>query len=160
MIERIFTTIDEAEKAHRAAASANSSMSAVLTEVMRKLIHPGQTIDLTYDQSKDWDLWLINVKTMRGNDRGSKVFRIESEVTVEANPHAFELSRWSCEASPISSTGKVLSGRSHGADGNRSTVKIVGSIIPMAPMTLEGEAYKKWNVDRLTEVIEKSVRCA
>lgn len=156
MKDTTFQSITEAAMTHKAALIAKDAMNANLTTIMRKLITPGQIIEIGYDQFRELNIWLLDVKTIRGNDRGAKKFRIESEVTVEAQPDSFELARWSCEATPINKLGKAMSGRSHGADGNRDTVKLVGGIMPMAPIHLTGELYRKWCIGMLCEIIEEA----
>jgi len=67
--------------------------------------------------------YLLSMTIMRGNARGTGLFRIEKIRNVELNPNHLHLSRWNCEVTPINEkTGHDMSA----ASGNkRSSTEFV-----------------------------------
>lgn len=127
-----------AETTHRAASDAKDAMAARLAEAARAFIYPGRVVDLR--DFRALEECFVNVKTRRGNDRGTRVFRIESFPRVEVNATHPILSSWRCDATPISEkTGKAMSGSSHGAD-SRDTVEIGAHLVCDPYNDLTGDA--------------------
>lgn len=119
--------LDRIEAADKAYREAKSDLTAVLTRVAERLLPVGAEIDLR--RGRALPEHLIQVRTIRGNDRKSWVFQVASppRVTVDA-PH-YDMASWTCQAIPISEkTGKPMSGATHGAD-SRDTVTITGHFL-------------------------------
>jgi hypothetical protein len=120
-VREIFKT---AKVKRREADETRAVMSAVLLQAMRTLLPEGSI--LTLDQ-RPLPEYLVRVRTMAGNDRGSRTFRVVQVVCVTADPYAPELSRWECEAVPLSEkTGKAMSAATHSS--NRATVRLHGDV--------------------------------
>jgi hypothetical protein len=114
-----------AEAKRREADAARDALSAVMLQAMRKLLPAGTILKL--DQ-RPLPEYLVRVRTMSGNDRGTRTFRVVNVVTVTADATAPELSTWIVEAVPISEkTGKDMSGATHGAN-SRGNVRLHGDI--------------------------------
>ena len=114
---------------------------AQIGALMNRLLKPGMTIQR---KIRGNPYWLQRVTTIRGNDRGTNTFVIVSLVAVAINPSHPELSTWSCEAIPISEkTGKPMDGSSHGADGNKPTVRLTGDIAVDHPTIDMSEIFLK-----------------
>ena len=120
-----------AEAARQAWEDSIALVRGHLTQAMQTLIKPGMVISR---KRKGNPRWLMSVATVGGNDRGTDTFEVVSDVVVEVNDHHIELSRWWCEAIPISEkTGVKMSGAVHGINATRKTVRLVGHI-SMAPL--------------------------
>lgn len=105
-------------------SQSKAQLKEQLETVMCALLPVGSTIRRAQRSGPGW-LW--RVQTMRGNDRGTNTFVIASKPSVEPNTAHPDLSRWSCEAIPVSEkTGNPMSGKSHGPDGKKETVRLVG----------------------------------
>lgn len=73
--------------------------------------------------------YLLNVKVMSGNARGTGLFRIERIRNVELHPNHLDLSRWNCEVTPISEkTGKDMSASPGNKRSNSEFVTLRGYI--------------------------------
>ena len=56
--------------------------------------------------------YMLNVKVIRGTARGTGLFRLERIRSVELNTSHLQLSRWECDATPISEkTGNYMSAK-------------------------------------------------
>lgn len=122
----IATILDEAIRAADVAEAAEVALCEALQTALRTRMPVGLVIDLT--PVRDMAEHLHATKTMKGADRGTKVFRIESAPTVEVNPRHPTHATWTCRATPISErTGKDMRAATHGCD-SRSTVTLKGSI--------------------------------
>lgn len=109
--------LEMAEEAGRAASAAQRRVEEMLARALRAHLKAGMVIDLR--QRKGLPEYLWSTKTMGGNDRGTKVFRIESEPVVDVSLSHIELAHWRCHATPISEkTGKPMSGATHGANSH------------------------------------------
>lgn len=107
--------ITRAEAAHQQAGDLKREVERMLQEALAAYLKPGVFIDL--NRLKGMPEHLRSVKTMAGNDRGTRLFLIESEPRVEVSMGYIELAKWRCKATPISEkTGKPMSGASHGAN--------------------------------------------
>lgn len=113
---------------HDAAMAAKKAMAAVMLRAFQSIMPSGTVLDLRFSRENLPPAHLSRVRTLRGNDRGTKVFRIVNVVSVEADPVHPDLSKWIADAVPISEkTGKDMKGTSHGAD-SRETVRLHGSV--------------------------------
>lgn len=113
---------------HEAAAESKKAMAAVMLRAFQAILPPDTVLDLRFSRENLPPAHLSKVRTMRGNDRGTKLFRIVNVVAVEPDPRYPDLSTWIADAVPISEkTGKDMSGCSHGAD-SRETVRLHGSV--------------------------------
>ncbi|MBK3780428.1 hypothetical protein G3A43_09335 [Paraburkholderia aspalathi] len=114
--------LQDATDKRRAADQARDAMAAVLLRAMQKLLPPGTMLDLKQRRLPEY---LIRVKTMSGNDRGTRKFKVVSVVRVDADPAYPDLSKWVCDAIPVSEkTGKEMSASTHAA--TRDTVRLHG----------------------------------
>lgn len=124
MTENEVKAIFEIASAKREAANeAREQMAAVLLSAMRKLLPPGTLLELN---KRPLPAYLVHVKTMSGSDRGTRTFRVVSVVSVEADATYPDLSKWICDAVPVSEkTGRDMSASTHAA--TRSTVRLHGN---------------------------------
>ena len=137
-VQSVGAAIALAEATHLAASVARQDMELLLERSLCAYIYPGLVIDLR--EYRTLPECFINVKTMRGNDRGTKVFRFESFASVDANTTHPSLSHWIANAVPISEkTGADMSAKSHGA-GSRDTVGLRAQIVCERMSDLTGDA--------------------
>jgi hypothetical protein len=123
--EAIKGIFDAAEAKRREADEARKALAEVMLNAMRNLLPAGTMLKL--DQ-RPLPEWLVHVRTMSGNDRGTRTFRIVNVLTVDADASAPELSKWIAEAVPVSEkTGKDMSGATHGGN-SRGTVRLHGNM--------------------------------
>ncbi|MFK4706230.1 hypothetical protein ABIC83_003069 [Roseateles asaccharophilus] len=140
--------IEEARATLQAAKEAQERLAAALTESLRHRMHIGQIIDLNQRGLVRDSMHLACVKTFRGNDRGTRVFRIESLPTVQVDPTFLDLAKWTCEATPISEkSGKDMSGSSHGPN-SRETVTLLGDLFLVPDHDQTAEEAHKAEIDR------------
>lgn len=122
----ILDAIAAAQAAKEQLAVAEDVLKTKLQMVLRALLKPGMIIKR---RQRGNPSWLAQVKTLRGNDRGTNTFQIASDLDINLDVTCPDLSSWSCEATPISEkTGNPMNGSAHGADANRPTVRLVGCI--------------------------------
>lgn len=127
-VSSVKAVFDNALAAHEAAAKAKEAMAALMLSAFQKLLPPGTIIDLRYSKGNPPPDHMIRVRTMSGNDRGTKLFRVVKVVYVEASPIHPELSTWVCDAVPISEkTGKDMKA-SPGNGVGRDTVRLHGNV--------------------------------
>ncbi len=123
--EDIKAIFEAAAAKRREADAARTALAAVMLQAMRTLLPAGTMLKL--DQ-RPLPEWLVHVRTMSGNDRGTRTFRVVNVLTVDADATAPELSKWICEAVPVSEkTGKDMSGATHGGN-SRGTVRLHGNM--------------------------------
>ncbi|RQR65386.1 hypothetical protein DIE18_02575 [Burkholderia sp. Bp9125] len=104
---------------------ARVALADVLLRAMRALLPAGTLLELNRRPVPEY---LVRVRTMSGNDRGTRTFRVVQVVCVDVDPLRPELSKWICDAVPVSEkTGKDMSAATHGAS-SRSTVRLHGDI--------------------------------
>lgn len=109
-------------KAEEASAAAET-MAEVMHCAIQNLLPSGTILELNRRPLPEY---LTCVRTINGNDRGTRTFRVVQVTGVGANPLHPDLSKWICEAVPISEkTGRDMRGSTHGAD-SRSTVRLCG----------------------------------
>jgi hypothetical protein len=116
---------EQAVTKRREADIARDKMAEVMLVAIRKLLPPGTVLELNKRPVPEY---LVRVKTMRGNDRGTRTFRVVSVVAVEVDPHFPELAKWICDAVPVSEkTGKDMSAATHGSTRG-DTVRLHGDV--------------------------------
>lgn len=143
---------DAAAEKQREADRARDALGAVMLRAMRLRLPSGTIVKLN---ARPLPEYLLCVRTVSGNDRGTKTFRIEEVTGVDVNAASPELSTWRCTAVPISEkTGKDMSGASHGPD-SRSTVRLQGDMGCMLPDDA-GEA----TANRLVKLVADTVGAA
>ncbi len=126
LLDSVTQAMDAARAAKAALDTAKNELEKQLEAVMGRLVRPGMAIQR---KQRGSPIWLARVRTMRGNDRGTNTFLIQSAPKVKANPGNPEMSTWSVEATPISeTTGKHMKGSAHGANANHDTVLLVGDM--------------------------------
>ena len=82
-----------------------------LMSILKEYMPEGEIINLNPNKDTPRPEFLCNVTIMRGNSRGTKLFKIVKITSVEPNLTHISLSRWNAEAIPISEkTGKLMSG--------------------------------------------------
>jgi hypothetical protein len=120
--DEVKAIIQTATDKRRAADSARDVMAATMLRAMQKLVPPGTLLELN---KRPLPEHLVRVKTMSGNDRGTRTFRVVAVVRVDADPVFPDLSKWVCDAIPVSEkTGKEMSGSTHSS--TRATVRLHG----------------------------------
>tara|TARA_B100001105_G_scaffold12875_1_gene9434 strand:+ start:4645 stop:5136 length:492 start_codon:yes stop_codon:yes gene_type:complete len=126
MTKDIATILDEAVRTAKAAEAAELQLCDALQAALRTRMPIGLVINITPVHGLAEHLHAT--RTIKGADRGTKVFRIESAPSVEVNPRHPAHATWTCRATPISErTGKDMSGATHGRDA-RITVTLKGAI--------------------------------
>lgn len=122
-IQHIF---DTARIKAEEASIARETMASALLQVFQKIMPPGTILDLRFGRHNPPPIYLSHVRTLRGNDRGTKVFRIVKVVAVDATPSHPDFSTWIADAVPISEkTGKdMLASSGHSA--GHATVRLHG----------------------------------
>lgn len=134
----------EAVATAEAASRALKKLESHLVSVLSMALHDGAVIDLR--RRPGMPEHLRSVKTTKGNDRGTRLFRLVGAVSVDLHPVHFDGAKWECRAVPVSEkTGKDMSGATHGAD-SRETVRLRGDIFSMA---LHAELTDADCIDRL-----------
>lgn len=145
-ISSIFAT---ARITDRAAADAREALASAMLLTMRNLLAPGTIIKL---DARPLQEYLLNVRTMSGNDRGTRTFRIVEVTGVCACPYAPELSSWHAEAVPVSEkTGKDMSGATH-AVASGATVRLHGDM----GCTMLDDIKETTALDRLVALVAKN----
>lgn len=132
----LLNLIAEADRAATAAQAANDALCAALLGALRHLVPVGTIIDLDARDKARTYLWQL--KTLAGKDHGARKFRVEHVRSVDVSPRHPTLTKWSCDAVPISGkTGKDMkaSAGNRGAT-KRTTVRLSGYI-----------AADRWDLD-------------
>lgn len=142
------TAISTAE----AAAVAKSSLESLLVSALSAVLHDGADIDLR--RRPGMPEHLVGVRTIKGNDRGTRLFRQVGAVVVDLHPIHFSGAKWECRAVPVSEkTGKDMSGATHGAD-SRETVRLRGDIFAL---TLHDDRTDEARIERLLSAVAEPV---
>ncbi|MEX3984087.1 hypothetical protein AB4Y45_34600 [Paraburkholderia sp. EG287A] len=114
----------QADQKRREADAASDAMAAVLLQAMRKILPEGTVIELNRRPVPEY---LLHVRTLSGNDRGTRTFRVVNVVAVDVDPTRPELSKWMCDAVPVSErTGKDMKGSTHSRSSD--TVRLHGDV--------------------------------
>jgi len=120
---------EKADAKRREADEARDEMAAVLLQTMRNLLPEGKVLDRNRRPVPGERIpeYLLRVKTMAGNDRGTHLFRIVSVVRVEVDPTRPELSTWIADAVPLSAkTGNDMKASTHSRSSD--TVRLHGDV--------------------------------
>lgn len=142
---------DAAMQANAVADTTKAALMAMVRQAMVTLLPVGAVFDL---RERKQPAWLFNVRTQRGNDRGTRIFRITAPPRIELDVAFIELARWTCSAVPISEvTGKDMSGKAHGADG-AGGVWISAQVCEVSHSELTGQAYHDHCMQSIKAVIE------
>lgn len=121
--------LQAAQFAQREADRLTESLVAAIKSELAQALRPGAQISLR--RERGMPMFLQDVKTIRGADRGTQLFRLAGHVTIDMMPNRLSEAKWEASAVPISEkTGKDMSGRSHGAN-SRDVVRLRGSIFPL-----------------------------
>ena len=132
--------------------AAKAALATTLRAAIATLIPVGTVIDT---MARRQPTWLRGVKVRSGNARGATRFEIAGRLSVEVSSSNPSLSQWSVDAYPISSTsGKRMSGRSHGANGQGPTVRIWAHVCEVPHSELSGTSYHQFCTDELVKVVE------
>jgi hypothetical protein len=150
--ERVLAAVKEAERAADMSAKAEKALATALREVVELLMPEGTVVDLRARPSPEW---LRNFKTMKGNDRGTHVFRLVGRPRIEVNTTHITMSRWWRDAVPLSeTTGKEMSGRTHGHDrGN--CVSVTAYVCDPPDIDVEG-GYHHFCTDHLMKLVARA----
>jgi hypothetical protein len=156
MSKDIATLLDEAVRSADAAEAAEVALCEALQTALRARMPVGLVIDIT--PVRGLAEHLHATKTMKGADRGTKVFRIESAPVVEVSPRHPTHASWTCRATPISErTGKDMSAATHGCD-SRSTVTLKGSVfsayLPAVASPQEHAARERQRIKDFVELTQ------
>lgn len=120
----VLAIFEQADTKRREADAARDALAAVLLQAMRGLLPEGTVIELNRRPVPEY---LLHVRTMAGNDRGTRTFRIVGVTSVDVDPTRPELSKWMCEAVPVSErTGKDMKGSTHARTSD--TVRLHGNV--------------------------------
>ncbi|KVP75282.1 hypothetical protein WJ96_05865 [Burkholderia ubonensis] len=115
---------ETARKDHDAADASRRQLGKVLLRTMRALMPPGTLLELNRRPVAEH---LLRVRTMSGNDRKTRTFRVVQVVSIDVDALRPELSTWVCEAVPVSEkTGKDMSAATHAS--SRDTVRLHGDV--------------------------------
>ena len=144
MSKNMETLLDEAEKTADAAEAAEAALCDALQTALRVRMPVGLVIDIT--PTFGLAEHLQEVKTLKGADRGTRRFRIESAPIVEFRTRFPTLASWTCRATPISErTGKDMSGATRGGSGSTVLLKggVFSSFPPAVAFTLQEHAARE-----------------
>jgi hypothetical protein len=123
--------VDLAKKAQSRADAAREQLADVILEGLRREIPRGSIIDLRQHGALKNRPYLWGLRTVGGNDRGTKIFRVEQILSVEVNVAHLPLSKWFCEAVPVSEkTGKDMAAtvaKSYGHN-SKTVVRMSGDL--------------------------------
>lgn len=114
----ILELADSAKQAREEYDQKKEAVEQKMFEWLKKRMPVGTVINTKGVPNSDnpRPSYLQNVSIMKGNARGTGLFRIEKIRDVEFNSSHTDMSRWNCDATPISEkTGKDMSA----APGNR-----------------------------------------
>jgi hypothetical protein len=120
--------ITEARAAQEKASTCRKALESVLFGELRRLVPEGSTIDLRDRKLPDH---LASLRVTNGASRGTHVFRITKVGNVHFDSATPMLSKWTCEAVPISeTTGQDMSATTANVRGakQRATVLMQGHI--------------------------------
>lgn len=152
----VLAALKRCEDADKIASDAKKGLAIQLACALGKIIYPGLVIDL--NNCKELLQCFKTVRVMRGNDRGTKIFRIESFPVIDVVPSLVTGSSWMCEATPISEkTGKDMDGSARGTSANRSTVALRGDILMEPHTDLMGSEYRAFCLDQLRQLLSHAV---
>lgn len=109
--EEFLAHLEETQTACATYRAARAVLTEHMAQALCLLIKPGTVIDLRQSRSLPRCFW-AGFTTTHGNADGTRIFRIESSPTVIADADHPWLSRWYCEATPISErAGQDMRGR-------------------------------------------------
>lgn len=118
----------DAKAKHEAAQSAKRAMESLVLNAFQQLMPTDFILDLRFSKDNPPAAHLGRVRTMRGNDRGTEIFRVVKVVAVDADPMNPSLSTWIADAVPVSEkTGKDMKASSGHVSG-QATVRLHGNV--------------------------------
>lgn len=123
--DAVRNAIERVEALHTELSAASAALAELLNASLGRLIKVGDVIDLDDRKAPEW-LWGVDV--VRGNPRGARRFEVAEAPRAQVDTAHASLTKWSCEAYRLNADGKRGSGRSHGANGSRETVRLRGQI--------------------------------
>ena len=127
-VESIATLYESARLAKTQAQITKDVLAAAMLDWIREQLPVGTLIDLRHKPENPLPIHLRNIKVMSGNDRKTKIFRIERIRFVEPDATHPDLSTWSADATPISmTTGKDMSGLAGNSRHAREFLGLKGS---------------------------------
>jgi hypothetical protein len=130
------------------ADAATNALGARMLSAMKAVLSSGTVINL---RQRPIPEYLLCVRTLKGNDRGTRTFRILEVTQVQVNASNPELSRWEATAIPISEkTGKDMSGTTASSNVG-SSVTIYGDMGYMFESDADGRASFERLVNFLAE---------
>jgi hypothetical protein len=126
--DSLYALMIETADTARLAADQAELLRRHFQQALLVLLPVGSVIDLR--PRRDMPSYLARLSTVRGNDRGSKLFRIERVGLSNYNAVHPGLSELSIEATPISmTTGKEMSGVSGGKSfSSKTTIRLAGML--------------------------------
>lgn len=139
--------VDAVERAEAAAIeyrAAKEDIERVLTTSLQKVFKVGDVIYIgrLFSERKMNPCFLRAVAVTLGNSRNTPHFRIASMPVVTVNMGYLDMTKWRCEAVPISEkTGKDMSGNTHGCRG-KNTVILEGDMFPYIDNRVTGPELK------------------
>ena len=115
---------ETARKDQETADASRRQLAEVLLRAMRALMPAGTLLELNRRPVAEH---LLRVRTMSGNDRKTRTFRVVEVVAIDVDALRPELSTWVCDAVPVSEkTGKDMSAATHSS--SRETVRLHGDV--------------------------------
>jgi hypothetical protein len=131
--------LSEADAACKAADMATKNVAAMFALVLNRKLPVGSVIDLR--KVRELPAFLRTTRTVKGNDRRTKTFRIEGPFNVSVDPRLPINASWSCLATPISEiTGKDMVAAASNSRVASEYLTLSGSVLA-DPFTLENEEY-------------------
>jgi hypothetical protein len=132
MDEEILDLVESAKQAKIEYEKRKNAAEQKMLEFLRERMPVGTVINIKYcfKDAESQPLYLLGVKVMAGNARGTGLFRIEEIRAVELHLSFPFLSKWSAHATPISEiTGKDMKATAgHSLNGPAQYITLQGSM--------------------------------
>lgn len=126
--EEVLGAMEEMDRCFAAWDAQRKDLERLYATAISAYIFPGAVID-TQVRARG-PLCLVGVNVQSGTSRGSHLFEVVGEVRVSVKYDGHPvLTKWFVKAAPISKvTGKVMSGKSHGANSIDNFVTLSGNV--------------------------------
>lgn len=126
--EEVLGAMEEMDRDFTAWNASRADLERLYARVISAFIYPGAVLDM--QARARGPLCLVGFKVNAGASRGARLFEVvgEARVKVEGSGHPV-LTKWFVKAAPISNTtGKTMSGKTHGVNSIDNLVTLSGDV--------------------------------